>query len=134
MLADGTTSTITTDGDVATTAQGSEVHVLAGQVTAVTQGSPPPQPQPAPEPAATVKITVDLTQNAIVTDANGRGVGVQNGQPVRYIPGSQVEVVGGNPLPAIPNAQLGVLGTNHQPHPPPPGAATPHAVTLHTHV
>ncbi len=134
MLADGTTSTITTDGDVATTAQGSEVHVLAGQVTAVTQGSPPPQPQPAPEPAATVKITVDLTQNAIVTDANGRGVGVQNGQPVRYIPGSKVEVVGGKLVVTIPNAQLGVLSTNIKPDATPAGAATPDAVTVQTQV
>ena len=131
---DGTTNTTTTEGDVAASAQGGEVHVLAGQFTSVTQGSPPPPPQPAPEPAVTVKITVDLTQNAIVTDANGRAVGVQNGLPVRYIPGSKVEVIDGKLVVTIPNAQLGVLSTFIRPDAPPLGGSTRDAVTVQTQV
>ena len=131
---DGTTNTTTTEGDVAASAQGGEVHVLAGQFTSVTQGSPPPPPQPAPEPAATVRITVDLTQNAIVTDANGRAVGVQNGLPIRYIPGSKVEVIDGKLVVTIPNAQLGVLSTYIRPDAAPLGGAAPDAVTVQTQV
>src|SRR6266851_2676051 len=131
---DGTTATTTTEGDVATSAQGAEVHVLAGQFTSVTQGAPPPPPAPAPEPAATVTITVDLTQNALVTDGNGRSVGVQNGLPVRYIPGSKVEIVGGKLVVTIPNTQLGVLSTFVKPDAPPIGGTPPADVTVQTQV
>ena len=131
---DGTTNTTTTEGDVAASAQGGEVHVLAGQFTSVTQGSTPPPPQIAPEPAATIRITVDLTQNAIVTDANGRAVGVQNGLPIRYIPGSKVEVIDGKLVVTIPNAQLGILSTYIRPDAAPLGGATPDAVTVQTQV
>ncbi|HEV2250887.1 MAG TPA: FecR domain-containing protein [Candidatus Limnocylindria bacterium] len=134
ILADGVTKTITTDGDVSTSAQGTEVHVLAGQMTTVAQGAPPPPPQPAPEPLATVTITVDLTQNAVVTDANGRAVGVQNGLPVRYIPGSKVEVVDGKLVVTIPNAQLGVLSTFIKPDATPLGGTVPADVTVQTEV
>ena len=132
--ADGTTSTETTEGDVATIAQGAEVHVLAGQVNAVTPGSPPQPSRPAPEPGATVRITLDLTQNAIVTDANGRAVGVENGLPVRYIPGSTVEIVDGTLVITIPNAQLGVLSTFIRPDPAPFGGSVPTSVTVRTQV
>ena len=132
--AEGTTSTETTEGDVSTIAQGAEVHVLPGQINSVTQGSPPQPPQPAPEPGATVRITVDLTQNAVVTDANGRAVGVQNGLPVRYIPGSKVEIIGGKLVVTIPNTQLGVLSTFIKPDAAPFGGSAPTSVTVQTEV
>ena len=105
----------TTDGDVATAAQGTEVHVLAGQFTEVTPGSAPEAPRPAPEPTRTVKITMELAPNAIVTDSKGRAVGVQNGQPVRYIPGSRVEVVDGKLVLTIPDVDEGTMTTTITP-------------------
>ena len=134
VTSDGRTTTTTTEGDVTASAQGSEVHVLAGQLTSVTQGSTPPAPRPAPEPAATIRISVDLTQNAIVTDANGRAVGVQNGLPIRYIPGSKVEVIDGKLVMTIPNVQLGALSTYITPDPPPFGGSAPSSVTVQTEV
>ncbi len=132
--ADGTTSTETTEGDVSTAAQGAEVHVLRGQLSVVSPGSPPQAPQPAPEPAVTIRITLDVTQNAIVTDAHGRAVGVQNGLPIRYIPGSTVEVVGGKLVVTIPNVQLGVLSMFIRPDPAPFGGSVPASVTVQTEV
>jgi hypothetical protein len=132
--ADGTMTTTTTDGDVATSAQGTGVHVLAGQFTTVVPGSRPQAVQPTPEAGATVRIILDLTHNAIVTDANGRAVGVQNGVPVRYIPGSKVEVVDGKLVITIPNAQLGVLTTFVRPDAAPFGGSTPANVTIQTQV
>ncbi|MDP9321078.1 MAG: FecR family protein [Chloroflexota bacterium] len=134
VFADGSTMTATTEGDVATSAQGREVHVLAGQVASVTQGSPPSVPRPAPEPATTVRVTVDLTQNAIVTDASGRAVGVQNGLPVRYIPGSTVETVDGKLVITIPNPSLGLLSTFVRPDAPSLGERSPSSVTVQTQV
>jgi hypothetical protein len=133
VLPDGTTTTTTTEGDVATSAQGREVHVLAGQSTSVIPGSPPSPAQTAPEPATTVKVIVDPTPNAIVTDAYGRAVGVQNGVPVRYVPGSTVEVVDGRLVVSIPNAPLGVLTTFVSPDAAPVGGA-PTSVTVQTQV
>jgi hypothetical protein len=134
VLADGTAQTTTTEGDVAVSAQGVEVHALASQMTTVTRGSPPPAAQPAPEAAVTVTITIDLTRNAVVTDASGRGVGVHNGVPIRYIPGSKVEVVDGKLVMTIPNAELGLLGTHITPDAASPGGTAPDAVTVHTQV
>jgi FecR-like protein len=134
VLPDGTATTATTEGDVATIAQGAEVHVLPGQFTSVTRGSPPPPPQVSPAPAATVQLILDLTSNAIVTDPNGRAVGVLKGQPVRYIPGSKVEVVDGKLVITIPNVQLGLLTTYIQPDPAPLGGVAPTTVTIQTQV
>jgi hypothetical protein len=134
VLPDGTTTTATTDGDVATIAQGAEVHVLPGQFTSVTRGSPPPPARLSPAPAATVQMIFDLTSNATVTDPNGRAVGVRNGQPVRYIPGSKVEVVDGKLMITIPNVQLGLLTTYIQPDPAPLGGVAPTTITVQTQV
>jgi hypothetical protein len=133
VAADGTSAAATTDGDVAVSAQGTEVHVLAGQFTTVSQGAPPAPAQPSPVPDATVQMTLDLVSTAIVTDRNGRAVGVLKGQPVRYIPGSTVRVVDGKLVITIPNAQLGVLTTFVQPDPLPGGPA-PADVTIQTQV
>ena len=133
VAADGTTAAETTDGDVAVSAQGAEVQVLAGQFTTVSQGAPPAPAQPSPVPDATVQVTLDLASTAIVTDRNGRAVGVLKGQPVRYIPGSTVRVVDGKLVITIPNAQLGVLTTFVQPDAA-SGATVPAAVTIQTQV
>jgi len=133
VAADGTSAAATTDGDVAVSAQGTEVHVLAGQFTTVPQGAPPAAVRPSPVPDATVQMTLDLASTAIVTDRNGRAVGVLRGQPVRYIPGSTVRVVDGKLVITIPNAQLGVLTTFVQPDPA-PGGTVPADVTIQTQV
>jgi hypothetical protein len=132
--ADGTTSTETTEGNVSTIAEGADVHVLAGQTNIVRRGLPPELPQPAPEPSATVKVILDLTQNALVTDVHGRSVGVQNGMPIRYIPGSKVEVIDGKLVITIPNAQLGLLNMYIKPDAGRSGGASPSAVTIQTQV
>jgi len=134
VAADGTTTTETTEGDVSTVAQGTDVHVRAGETTTVSLGSAPRPPQPAAEPATTVKVIVDLTHNAIVTDANGRAVGVQDGVPVRYVPGSTVGIVDGRLVITIPNAERGVLSTFIRPDPGSFGAAPPPNVTVQTQV
>ncbi len=134
VAADGTTSTETTEGDVSTSPHGADVHVRAGQTSSVSPGSAPRPPQAVPEPATTVKVTVDLTQNAIVTDADGRAVGVQNGVPIRYIPGSTVAVVDGRLVITIPNASRGVLSTFIRPDRPPLGGVLPGSVTVQTQV
>jgi len=134
VAADGTTTTETTEGDVSTVAQGTDVHVRAGETTTVSLGSAPRPPQLAAEPATTVKVIVDLTHNAIVTDANGRAVGVQDGVPVRYVPGSTVGIVDGRLVITIPNAERGVLSTFIRPDPGSFGAAPPPNVTVQTQV
>jgi FecR-like protein len=133
VAADGTSSAATTDGDVAVSAQGAEVHVLAGQFTTVPQGAPPAPAQPSPPADATVQMTLDLVSTAIVTDRNGRAVGVLRGQPVRYIPGSTVRVVDGKLVITIPHAQLGVLTTFVQPDAA-PGGSVPPDVTIQTQI
>jgi hypothetical protein len=130
--ADGATRTITTEGDVAALAQGAEVHVLRGQFSSTTAGAAPTQAQPSPESAATVRMTMALTRNAIVTDANGRAVGVRDGVPVRYIPGSTVETSDGTLVVTIPNAQLGLLTTFIRPDAPPLGGQPPASVDVRT--
>jgi hypothetical protein len=130
--ADGATRTITTEGDVAAIAQGAEVHVLRGQFASTTAGAAPTQAQPSPESAATVRMTVALTRNAIVTDADGRAVGVRDGVPVRYIPGSTVETSDGSLVVTIPNAQLGLLTTFIRPDAPPLGGQPPASVDVRT--
>jgi len=77
---------------------------------------------------------VDLTQNAIVTDASGRAAGVQNGLPIRYIPGSTVENVDGKLVVTIPNAQSGLLRTFVRPDAPALGGRSPSSVTVQTQV
>jgi hypothetical protein len=77
-------------------------------------------------------MTVALTRNAIVTDADGRSVGVRDGVPVRYIPGSTVETSDGTLVMTIPNAQLGLLTTFIRPDAPPLGGRPPASVDIRT--
>src|SRR5204862_6644003 len=115
-------------------AGGDQVHVLAGQATSVTRGSAPRPARAATAPSTVVKVTMDRTQNAVVTDANGRSVGVQNGTPLRYVPGSTVEVVDGQLVITIPNAPAGLLGTLVRTDPPSPGGQGPGSIAIRTQI
>src|SRR3954470_43590 len=112
----GKTDVETTDGLVHTIAGGVEVQVPPGFHTNIAPGGTPPDaPTPAPAPPAVVRVILDPTPNAAVTDANGRTVGVLNGLPVRYVPGSTIEIKDGKLVITIPNPALGRIDTHVQP-------------------
>jgi hypothetical protein len=115
VAADGKTNLQTTEGLVHAVAAGEEVQVPPGFETNVAPGTAPDPPTPAPAPAAVVQVVVNLTPNATVTDSNGRSVGVLNGLPVRYAPGSTTQVKDGKLIITIPNPTLGKLDTHVQP-------------------
>src|SRR6266851_86511 len=92
----GRSNVQTTDGVVHAIAGGEEVQIPPGFETNVDVGGGPPDPAtPAPPPPAVVRIVIDPTPNAAVVDANGRTVGLLNGIPLRYIPGSTVQLIDG---------------------------------------
>ena len=105
----------TTDGVVGMIGNGQEVRVPPGFQSTVVPGGVPEPTTPAPAPPALVRIVLDATPNAAVVDANKRTVGVINGIPVRYIPGSTVALVDGKLVLTIPNPSLGRLDTHVQP-------------------
>src|SRR5258706_575149 len=112
----GRTNVQTTEGVVHAIAGGEEVQVPPGYETNIDVGGTPPDPAtPAPPPPSLLRIVIDATPNAAVTDANKRTVGVLNGLPVRYIPGSTVQIVDGKLVITIPNPTLGRLDTHVQP-------------------
>ncbi len=112
----GGTNLQTTEGIVHAIAGGEEVQVPPGFQTNVQPGGTPPEPiAPTPPPQAVVRIVVDPTPNAVIVDANGRAVGLLNGLPVRYIPGSTVQLVDGKLVITIPNPTLGRIDTHVQP-------------------
>jgi hypothetical protein len=111
----GKTNVQTTDGLVRATGGGVMVEVPPGFQTDVEPGGAPDAPTPAPPPPALIKIILDPTPNAAVTDSNGRTVGVINGLPVRYVPGSTVTMVDGKLVITIPNPTLGRIDTHVQP-------------------
>ncbi|HET8567874.1 MAG TPA: FecR domain-containing protein [Candidatus Limnocylindria bacterium] len=112
ITAQGALELETTDGTVATSGGGSTVDVAPGQVTTVAPGQPPAPPRPAPPPAAVVRIALDAgTVNALAVDPSGRSVGVRNGQPLRYSPGSTVEIVDGKLVMTIPTDDPGRIST-----------------------
>jgi len=112
----GGTNVQTTDGRVHTNAGGVEVEVPPGfQTNVAPGGAPPDSPTPAPPPPSLVRIVLDPTPNAAVTDANGRTVGVLNGLPIRYVPGSTIEIVDGKLVITLPNPTLGRIDTHVQP-------------------
>src|SRR5205809_4277196 len=103
----GTSNFQTTEGTVTASSGGKEVAVKPGFETTVPLGNlPPPDPVKQPDPPAVVQITVDATPNAAVVDANKRTVGVVNGIPIRYAPGSTMEVKDGKLIMTIPNPTL----------------------------
>jgi hypothetical protein len=105
----------TTDGVVGMAGGGQEVLVPAGFQSNVPPGGVPEPTTPAPPPPAVVRIVLDATPNAAVVDAFKRTVGVINGFPIRYIPGSTVALVDGKLVITIPNPTLGRLDTHVQP-------------------
>jgi hypothetical protein len=116
VAANGRSNIQTTDGVVHAIAGGEEVEVPPGFETNVDPGAGPPDPATlTPPPPAVVRIVIDPTPNAAVVDANGRTVGVLNGLPVRYIPGSTVQLIDGKLVITIPNPTLGRLDTHVQP-------------------
>jgi hypothetical protein len=115
VTAQGVANVQTTDGVVGITGEGQEVLVPAGFQSNVPPGGVPELTTPTPSPATVVRIVFDATPNAAVVDANKRTVGVVNGFPVRYIPGSTVALVDGKLVITIPNPPLGRLDTHVQP-------------------
>ncbi|HEV8656859.1 MAG TPA: FecR family protein [Candidatus Limnocylindria bacterium] len=111
----GASNIQTTDGVVGMIGGGQEVLVPPGFQSNVLPGGVPEPTSPAPPPPAVVRIVLDPTPNAAVVDANKRTVGVVNGLPVRYIPGSTVALVDGKLVITIPNPSLGRLDTHVQP-------------------
>jgi hypothetical protein len=115
VTAQGVANVQTTDGVVGMTGGGQEVLVPAGFQSNVPPGGVPEPTTPAPPPPAVVRIVLDATPNAAVVDAFRRTVGVVNGFPIRYIPGSTVALVDGKLVITIPNPTLGRLDTHIQP-------------------
>jgi len=111
----GVSNIQTTDGVVAMIGGGQEVLVPPGFQSNVLPGGVPEPSTPAPPPPALVRIVLDPTPNAAVVDAFKRTVGVINGLPVRYAPGSTVALVDGKLVLTIPNPSLGRLDTHIQP-------------------
>lgn len=123
--ADGTLDLETTEGVVAATGAGDTVEVAPGQATSVAVDSRPAAPVAAPAPQAVVRIVLEPTANAVAVDRSGRSVGVQGGQPIRYIPGSRVELVGGQLVLTIPTNEPGRISTVVRPA---AGATAPVAI------
>lgn len=111
VLRDGTLELETADGVVAASGGGGTVDVRAGQLTSVAPNARPAPPAPAPAPQAVVRITLDQTTNGVAVDQRGRSVGVQNGQALRYVPGSKVELVDGRLVLTIPTDEPGRIST-----------------------
>jgi len=111
----GVSNIQTTDGVVATSGGGQEVLVPPGFQSSVLPGGVPEPATPAPQPPALLRIVLDPTPNAAVVDAFKRTVGVINGLPIRYIPGSTVALVNGKLVLTIPSPSLGRLDTHIQP-------------------
>ncbi len=118
----------TTDGKVKADFGGKEVEIGANQVCPLghkLDGSELPPGATAPPtfdavpltaapPPALVKIVIDgaKTDTAAAVDAQGRSVGIANGQPVRYAPGSKVETTSdGKLVMSIPQMQPGRIST-----------------------
>lgn len=108
---DGAMDLHTTEGVVAAGNDLSSVDVGADQRTSVALDTAPEPPRPAPAPQAVVRILLEPTQNAVAVDASGRSVGVQNGVPLRYAPGSKVEMVDGRLVLTIPTNEPGRIST-----------------------
>jgi hypothetical protein len=125
--AQGVSNIQTTDGVVGMIGGGEEVRVPPGFEATVLPGGVPEPSKPTPPPPALVRIVLDPTPNAAVVDANKRTVGVINGLPIRYIPGSTVGLVDGKLVLTFPNPSLGHLDTHVQP-------ADPNATTVDVNV
>jgi FecR protein len=110
VLADGTTTVQTTDGNVQVTAQGQSVTVGAGQTTTVPPSSPPSAPVSRSTPPNLLRFGMHSPAYLAVVDPFGRACGIVLPGPtiVRQIPGCLASDPGSDPqLVDIPNASAG---------------------------
>jgi len=110
VLADGTTTVQTTDGNVQVTAQGQGVLVGAGQTTTVPPNSPPSSPVSRSTPPNLLRFGMHSPAYLAVVDQFGRACGIVQPGPtvVRQIPGCLATEPGTDPqLVDIPNATAG---------------------------
>jgi hypothetical protein len=110
VLADGTTTVQTTDGNVQVTAQGQSVLVGQGQTTTVPPNSPPSGPVSRSTPPNLLRFGMHSPAYLAVVDPFGRACGIVQPGPtvVRQIPGCLATEAGTDPqLVDIPNATAG---------------------------
>jgi hypothetical protein len=110
VLADGTTTVQTTDGNVQVTGQGQSVTVGAGQTTNVSPNSPPSSPASRSAPPNLLRFGMHSPAYLAVVDQFGRACGIVLPGPivVRQIPGCLASDPGSDPqLVDIPNASAG---------------------------
>jgi FecR-like protein len=110
VLADGTTTVQTTDGNVQVTAQGQSVLVGQGQTTTVPPNSPPSGPVSRSTPPNLLRFGMHSPVYLAVVDQFGRACGIVEPGPtvVRQIPGCLATGPGTDPqLVDIPNATAG---------------------------
>ena len=110
VLADGTTTVQTTDGNVQVTGLGQSVLVGPGQTTTVPPSSPPSGPASRSAPPNLLRFGMHSPANLAVVDRFGRACGIVEPGPtvVRQIPGCLATDPGTDPqLVDIPNASAG---------------------------
>ena len=110
VLADGTTTVETTDGNVQVTGQGQSVLVGAGQTTTVLPNSPPSGPVSRSTQPNLLRFGMHSPAHLAVVDQFGRACGIVLPGPtvVRQIPGCLATDRGTDPqLVDIPNATAG---------------------------
>src|SRR5262249_21567603 len=81
---------MTQEGTVAAGGRSGTVNVTAGTQTVV-QGGVAAQPSSIPAADRTVQVTLAATSTALFTGPSRRVVGLQNGVPVRTVPGATVQ-------------------------------------------
>jgi hypothetical protein len=109
VLADGTTTVQTTDGNVQVTGQGQSVTVGAGQTTHVPPNSPPTGPSSSPA-SNRLRFGMHSPAYLVVLDPFGRACGIVLPGPtaVRQIPGCVATDAGTDPqLVDVPEAPVG---------------------------
>ena len=109
VLADGTTTVQTSDGNVQVTAQGQSVTVGAGQTTSVLPNSPPTGPSQSPA-SNRLRFGMHSPAYLVVVDPFGRACGMVLPGPtvVRQIPGCLATDPGTDPqLVDLPDASVG---------------------------
>ena len=109
VLADGSTTVQTTDGNVQVTAQGQSVIVGAGQTTSAAPNTPPATPTATPR-SNLLRFGMHSPAYVAVVDTFGRACGVVLPGPsvLRQIPGCLASEPGTDPqLVDVPNASPG---------------------------
>jgi hypothetical protein len=110
VLADGTSTVRTTDGNVQVTAQGQTVTVSTGQTTTAAPNAPPAAPAPVSAPPNRLRFGMHSPAYLVVMDSSGRACGIVLPGPnvVRQIPGCLASDPGTEPqLVDVPDAPAG---------------------------